>query len=89
MNAHDGLTEIPARRGKAALVSRGQTVRVVNTHGSQVVDTWAFNANDLHECMSMEATRATVQKLCLSAGDSYFTNHRRPVLAVLEDTSPG
>ena len=37
-------TTIPARRGKAARVSRGQTVRVVNTHGEQVVDTWAFNA---------------------------------------------
>ena len=35
------LVTIPARRGKAAFVTAGQHVRVVNTHGQQVVDTWA------------------------------------------------
>ena len=89
MSETDGLIEIPARRGKAARVTRGQSVRVVNTHGNQVVDTWAFNAGDLHECMSMEATRATRSKLCLEVGDAYVSNHRRPMLTVLEDTSPG
>jgi hypothetical protein len=32
------LIEIPARRGKAARLRRGQSVRVVNTRGQQVVD---------------------------------------------------
>ena len=50
--------EIPARRGKAALVAAGQTVTVINTHGEQVVDTWAFNRTDLDEFMSNEHTRA-------------------------------
>ena len=45
---------IPARRGKAAFVRRGQTLTVINTHGEQVVDTWAFYRNDLTEFMSME-----------------------------------
>ena len=49
---------IPARRGKAAQMRRGQEITVVNTHGSQVVDTWAFNAADLTEWMSMEHSRA-------------------------------
>ena len=34
---------IPARRGKAASVAAGQAIRVINAHGEQVVDTWAFN----------------------------------------------
>jgi uncharacterized protein len=89
MNPVNDLIEIPARRGKAARVRTGRTVRVVNTHGNQVVDTWAFNADDLDECMSMEATRATRAKLCLEAGDAYVSNHRRAMLTVLEDTSPG
>ena len=89
MSDNDALIEIPARRGKAARMKQGQTVRVVNTHGNQVVDTWAFNAADLHECMSMEATRATRSKLCLDVADSYVSNHRRAMLTVLEDTSPG
>ena len=50
--------EIPARRGKAAFVSAGQTVTVINTHGEQVVDTWAFNRADLGEFMSNQHTRA-------------------------------
>ena len=36
------MKTIPARRGKAALVKQGQHVKVINTHGQQVVDTWAF-----------------------------------------------
>ena len=32
--------------GKAARVRAGQRIRVVNTHGTQVVDAWAFNAQD-------------------------------------------
>jgi uncharacterized protein YcgI (DUF1989 family) len=34
---------IPARKGIATRVNKGQIVRVINTHGEQVVDTWAFN----------------------------------------------
>jgi len=89
MNPMGERTEIPARRGKAARLTAGQSVRVINTHGEQVVDTWAFNANDLAEFMSMEATRVQVQKMLLAAGDSYVTNRRRPILTVVEDTSPG
>jgi len=32
------LVTIPARSGKAARVSAGQRIKVVNTHGTQVVD---------------------------------------------------
>ena len=35
----ESLIEIPARSGKAALVSAGQIVTIINTHGEQVVDT--------------------------------------------------
>jgi uncharacterized protein YcgI (DUF1989 family) len=81
--------EIPARRGKAALVSVGQIVTVINTHGEQVVDTWAFNRADLTEFMSMEHSHAGMLRLIPKVGDSLLTNHRRPILTVLEDTSGG
>ena len=51
---------ISARKGKAAFVEKGQRIRVINTHGEQVVDTWAFNRADLREFMSMEHTRAGI-----------------------------
>ena len=54
----ESLIEISARRGKAARVDAGQTVTVINTHGEQVVDTWAFNRAELGEFMSNEHTRA-------------------------------
>ncbi|HEX4172609.1 MAG TPA: urea carboxylase-associated family protein, partial [Acetobacteraceae bacterium] len=80
---------IPARRGKVALVAAGQVICVINTHGEQVVDTWAFNRQDLTEFMSMEHTRATMHRLIPRNGDKLLTNHRRPILTVLEDTSGG
>lgn len=81
--------EIPARRGKAARVARGQHVKVINTHGEQVVDTWAFNAADLGEFMSMEHTRAHTLRLVPRVGDVLRTNQRRPILTLVEDTSGG
>jgi len=83
------LVTIPARRGKAAHVRAGQHVRIVNTHGTQVVDTWAFNAADPTEWMAMEASRAWFMKLAAAIGDSFLTNRRRPILTLVEDTSGG
>ena len=83
------LIQIPARRGKAARVKRGQTIRIVNTHGSQVVDTWAFVDHMLTEFMSMEHSRATFLKMRPTVGDVLVTNKRRPILTLIEDTSSG
>ena len=81
--------EIPARCGKAAFVSAGQTVTVINTHGEQVVDTWAFNRADLGEFMSNEHTRAHSLRLVPRPGDILRTNKRRPIMTLTEDTSGG
>ena len=83
------LLSIPARRGKAARVRAGQHVRVVNTHGTQVVDTWAFSAADPVEWMAMDASRAWFLKLRAAVGDTFLTNRRRPILTLAEDTSGG
>lgn len=80
---------IPARRGKAAFIAKGQTLRVINTHGEQVVDTWAFNRDDISEFMSMEHTRPHTLHLVPRVGDVLRSNRRRPVLTLLEDTSGG
>jgi hypothetical protein len=80
------LITIPARRGKAAHAKAGQLIKVINTHGTQVVDCWAFNAQDVTEWMAMEASRAFFLKLCADVGDSYLTNQRRKILTVVADT---
>ena len=81
------LTTIPARRGKAARLRRGQSIRIVNTHGSQVVDTWAFVDGRLGEFMSMEHSRAGLLRLRPVVGDRFLTNRRRPILTLVEDSS--
>ena len=80
---------IPARSGKATQIQKGQLIKVINTHGEQVVDTWAFNAIDVAEFMSMEHSRVHFLKLRPEVGDTFITNQRRPILTLLEDTSPG
>ena len=83
------MIEIPARRGKATKLSAGQSVRVVNTFGQQVVDTWAFAAADIREFMSMEHTRIFISRIIPKIDDPLVTNHRRPILTLTEDTSGG
>jgi uncharacterized protein len=87
--SHMARITIPARRGKALRLRQGQHARVINTHGQQVVDTWAFHSADLRECMAMEHTRVAVGRIMVRVGDSLVTNRRRPVLTLVEDTSPG
>ncbi|TXH37647.1 MAG: urea carboxylase-associated family protein [Rhodospirillaceae bacterium] len=90
MTAHkEELVTIPARKGKAARMAKGGRVKVINTHGKQVIDTWAFNAADVREFMSMEHSRAHLLKVIPAVGDAMLTNHRRPILTIVEDTTPG
>jgi uncharacterized protein len=84
-----GLEVVPARRGRAVRLKAGQAIRIVNTHGSQVVDTWALNSDDLSEFMSMVHLHGTLGSVFPGAGDALVTNRRRPILVLEEDTSPG
>ena len=81
-------TTMPARRGKAAYVAANQVIRVINTHGEQVVDTWAFNRHDIaSSCRwSIPVPGATTDP---ARWRFLVTDHRRPILTVLEDTSGG
>ena len=89
MTQDSELFTIPAGRGRAARLSQGQSIQIVNTHGAQVVDTWAFSTEDPREFMSMEHIRATLTRIFPHAGDDLVSNRRRPILHFAEDTSPG
>jgi uncharacterized protein YcgI (DUF1989 family) len=80
---------VEARCGTAIRLERGEVVRVINTHGQQVVDTWAFVRDDLGEYMSMEHTRAWLSRIMPKVGDAFVTNRRREILTLVADTSPG
>jgi uncharacterized protein len=69
-----GLTTIPARKGRAAFLRRGEALRLINTHGQQVVDTWAFARDDLREFMSMAHSHAELSKTLPTTGDTLVSN---------------
>jgi uncharacterized protein YcgI (DUF1989 family) len=85
----DTVHLIPARSGVADRVRKGQVLTVINTHGSQVVDTWAFCAGDMAEFMSMEHSRGAMLRVNPRPGDTLRSNRRRPILTVVQDTSGG
>ena len=85
----NGKVTIPAGHGKAARLNAGQRIKLINTHGSQVVDCWALNAYDLAEYMSMAASRVWNERVNPVEGDVMVTTQRRPILTLVEDTSPG
>jgi uncharacterized protein YcgI (DUF1989 family) len=86
---NSGVETLPARSGRAVRMRAGQSIRIINTHGRQVVDSWAFVAGDLGEFLSMEHLRAALDRITPRPGDSLVTNRRRPILTLVEDTSPG
>jgi uncharacterized protein YcgI (DUF1989 family) len=83
------LIAIAARRGGAAALKAGQSIRVVNTHGGQVVDMWAFVADDPAEHMSMPHSVVYLSRIKPAPGNVLVSNLRRPVLTLVADSSPG
>jgi len=80
---------LPARQGIAARVHAGQTISIINTSGRQVVDTWAFSSQDVDEWLSMEHSRVALSRIVPRVGDILLSNRRRPMLCLIEDTTPG
>jgi len=75
--------------GAAMRLAKGQRLRIVNTHGSQVVDIFAHNAEDLTESLSIQHSRNVWYRLQPKVGDQLWTQLRRPILTLEEDSSPG
>jgi uncharacterized protein YcgI (DUF1989 family) len=80
---------VPAREGRAVELARGDRIRVIDPRGGQVADVFAFCADDVSEYHSAQHTRVWVGKLFPAVGEQFVTNHRRPILALEADTSPG
>lgn len=89
MTAEKPYETVPARQGKAVYVKAGAAITIINIYGTQVVDTWCFMRDDLTEFMSMEHQRSVSQSVFPSVGAPLYSNRRRPILTLEEDTSPG
>lgn len=82
---------VPARSGKAVFLPKSHTIRIINTHGTQVVDFWAFTTSkhELTTFLSLPHTRASTLHIWPEVDDVLTTNHRLPILQFVADTSPG
>jgi len=81
--------EVPARCGRAVRVPAGRTLRIINTAGTQVCDTWVFSTANLNEFLSLEHARAWIDRLVPRVGEPLLSNRRRPIVTLAADTSPG
>ncbi len=80
---------IPARTSKAFEIQCGQQFRITDVCGAQPADFWALNALDIFEHLSCEHTRPSIERLYPREGDSAYTHHRRPIVTLVKDDSPG
>lgn len=83
---------IPARQFAIQRPRVGQSIKVIDSAGGQVIDTWAFSIPStpaFPRYVSMTHTRSTLHKLLPSIHESFLDNRRDPILTIVEDTSPG
>ncbi len=80
---------IEASHAKALQLGAASCVRITLAEGPQVADLFAFALSDLTERLSTEHTRSCLERLTPRVEDAFYSNRRRPMLRILEDTSPG
>lgn len=83
------MIEIQGGHGKAVPLRAGEAIRLVNTFGAQVVDTWALGMHDTSEFLSVEHTRRMIGRLFPKQGDVFYSNRRSKMLLLEEDSFPG
>jgi uncharacterized protein len=81
------LVEISGGSSAAVRLRAGEAVQLINTHGSQVVDTWCLSAADLTEYLSVEHTRRMLGRLFPKEGDPLYSNRRTALLTLERDTA--
>ena len=80
---------IPARQGRAVRLKKDALLTIFNPHGNQVCDFFAIVENNPSEFLSMEHCRTALGRIYVGNGDVLVSNRRRPLIEIVEDTSPG
>jgi len=77
---------IPAGHARLWPMQAGQRVTIVQTLGQQVGDLIALNGADLTEFLSPSHTRRCLAAWRIHKGQALFTNRRREIVELVEDT---
>ena len=68
---------------------KGDRVRLTDLEGNQVGDLWAISVDDHGEYLSTATTRMLSGRMFPRLDEPFYTTRDRPILTLLEDTSPG
>lgn len=77
---------IPAREYYALQIKKGQTLRVIDVEGQQVMDYMVFNPNDPAEKLSMVWTNVMNRTWKITKGHTLYSNRAAPMFKITEDT---
>lgn len=78
---------LPARTGRSFHLDLGESIEITNTHGQQVVDTWAIDQTRPEVVLSMSHTHMALGRLTVRRGDVLHGSDRMPMLEITEDSS--
>ena len=79
-------TEIAARAPWSAIVRKGQTLRIIDSHGQQAVDTLFYCASDPQERYSGQDTLRAQGSAYVGTGTRIMSNEGRTMLRVVADS---
>lgn len=93
----NNIHQVPARSGVAVALKQSQKIKIINTHGNQVIDFWALHfpgsspssQPPTYQYLSMSHSRGASLHLSPLVGDTLVSNTRGPLLQLIEDTTPG
>jgi uncharacterized protein YcgI (DUF1989 family) len=77
---------IPARKGGAWVVEKGQRIRIIDVEGAAICDFVCFNADNLRERFSQARTKADQGKFAISLGDRLYSRDNNVFLTIVADT---
>src|ERR1700710_805130 len=70
----------------SAIVRKGQTIRIIDSHGQQAVDTLFYRAGDLQERYSAQDTLRAQGSAYIGTGSNLLSNEGHVMLRVVADS---
>jgi len=80
---------IPARAPWARVIRRGETLRIVDSHGQQAVDFLCYSAADPEERYHAPNTIKKAGHILLTTGDTLYSDRARPLFTIVADSFGG
>ena len=80
------VLDVPAGEGFAGELRRGETLRIVDLHGNQAVDTLFFDAHDYANRYSAVDTLREQGSVYLGLSSRLLALDGRPLVSIVEDT---